>query len=93
MFVPVFLDAITETQLGLEWRDKGVLLFYMPKILDVWKLEVPGLITKSINSLFHFQDVSFYPQTCPPGYRTAATAPEIIAFDDSIQRLEDEERA
>lgn len=91
--IEVFLDAITETQLGLEWKDKAVLLFSMPKILQVWKLEVPELITKSINSVFHFWDVSFYLQACPVGYKMAATASEIIAFDDSIQKLEDEERA
>lgn len=65
----------------------------MLKILEVWKFEVPELITKIINSLFCFQDASFYPQAFPLGYKMAATALEIIAFDDSIQRLEDEERA
>ena len=82
--IRVFLDAIAETQLGLEWMHKGVLLFCMPKILEVWKLEVPGLITQM--SVFILRLV-------PLGYRMAASAPEIIALGDSIQRLEDEEKA
>lgn len=56
----------------------------MPKVLEVWKLEVPGLI---------IQMSAFILRLVPLGYKMAATTPEIIALGDSIQRLEDEERA
>lgn len=62
------LDAIAEIQVGLEQKHKSVLLFYMPKILDVWKLEVPGVVTQMSAFILRF---------IPLGYKMAAATPEI----------------